>query len=131
MALMSLKRIHETVWILFCHPVAKMRNECLLCQPPNLSSKRDANWQIYETKRRLYFPKEIESMHVCHSPTRSVSNRESQSQWISQWVACILISEFLTPSDTPDSNFITYGTSFVLLGVAQCDKLLTFRTFLN
>ena len=36
--------------------VNEMRNECLLRQPPNLSSKRDANWQIYETKRRVYFP---------------------------------------------------------------------------
>lgn len=40
-----------------CQCVCVRRNECLLQllqPPPNLSSKRDANWQIYETKRRLY-----------------------------------------------------------------------------
>ena len=58
-----------------------MRNECLRCQPPNLSSKRDANWQIYETKRRLYFPRERSK--VCAFVTRQLaeSSKKTHTQY--------------------------------------------------
>ena len=71
----------SSVEFLVGHPVYEMRNECLLCQPPNLSSKRDANWQIYETKRRLYFPRERSK--VCTFVTRQLaeSSKKTHTQY--------------------------------------------------